>query len=63
VLDPYTIRDYTVYHLYVDLPSVEQAIALYRRGESHESKLLYSELPFNYYKVALPLEFIVNLDP
>jgi hypothetical protein len=63
VLDPYTIYNCAVYHLRVDLPSIEQATALYQHGESCKSELLYGELPLNRYKVALPLKFTVNLDP
>jgi hypothetical protein len=62
VLYPSTIGDCTTDHLCIYLPGTEQAIPLYRYSESSESELLGSKLLLYSSKVALLLEFTVDLD-
>jgi hypothetical protein len=62
MLYPSTIGDCTTDHLCIYLPGTEQAIPLYRYSESSKSELLDSELLLYSSKVALLLEFIVDLD-
>jgi hypothetical protein len=52
-----TTDDFCVY-----FSGTEEATPLHGHGEPSEGKLLGSELPFYSVKVALPLEFTVDLD-
>ena len=60
--DPSPICDGASNYLCIHLPGAEQATSPRGRGESGESKLLGSELPFYCREVALPLEFTVDPD-
>jgi hypothetical protein len=62
VLYPSTISDYIIDYLYIYLSSIEQAILLYRYNKSSKSKLLGSKLLLYSNKIALLLEFIIDLD-
>jgi hypothetical protein len=62
VLYSSSIGYYTIDNLYVYFSSIEQAIPLHGHSEPSKGKLLGSELPLYSIKIALPLEFIVNLD-
>jgi hypothetical protein len=62
VLHSSTISHSTTDDFYVYFSSTEQAIPLYGHSEPSEGKLLGSELLFYSIKVALLLEFTVDLD-
>jgi hypothetical protein len=62
VLHSSSIGYYTTDNLYIYFSSIEQAIPLHRHSEPSKGELLGSELLLYSVKVALLLEFTVNLD-
>jgi hypothetical protein len=62
VLYSSSIGHYTVDNLYIYFSGIEQAIPLCGHSEPSKGELLGSELLLYSVKVALPLEFTVDLD-
>ena len=62
VLYSSSIGHYTTDNLYIYFSGTEQAIPLHGHSEPSKGELLGSELLFYSIKIALLLEFIINLD-